>query len=250
MRASRLVLSLLGPGVLGCGSSDSSPPVDAFRCAQQGVVNVTEPLAFPQGSPARSHLSPDGTRLLVARVVVSNANPTTGFQILQINNAGVFSGALGKAGRFELPPLPGVYPLDTEADFGFGVQFLDGIGPTTISPTQVALLDPSAGGTVHIDSWAPAAMPGGTTTIGATITNAKFKGYNVNGMGTVDSVGNGCDITLRNFQFTGLTVSWQTAPFPTAAPPSGPPASLAAPLLLAAQALDGAAAVSADLRIE
>jgi hypothetical protein len=261
MRAFHLVLSLLGAGVLGCGGSsaqvDAPPPIDAFACAQRGTVNATDPLDFSTGGQAQGTVPQGGTQLSVSALVFNNAAPTTGLLILQVNNGGVFSAAAGKAGRFEQPPALGTYPMDTDLNavtLGFGIDFVNGInrgnGTTTINPTQIALLDATAGGTVRIDSWNPAATPGGTTTIAATFTNAKFKGYNVVSGTTIDPAGNGCDVTIQNLQFTGLTVKWQAAAFPAAAPP-GPPASLAAPQpMFAAQALEGAAVVSADLRIE
>jgi hypothetical protein len=170
----------------------------------------------------------------------------------------VFSTATGKAGRFEKPPTPGSYPMDSDTSFGFGMIFVDGVthnptnGTASANPTQIALLDTTAGGTVRIDTFMPGAMPGMTSTIGATITNAKFKGFNiVNGA----MVGNGCDITLQNLQFTGLAVTWQTLAFPPIiAPPTQPEGAarpdLAAQADLAARATDGAAERSADFRFE
>jgi hypothetical protein len=262
MRASHLVLSLLGAGVLGCGGSsaaqiDAPPPIDAFACAQSGTVNLAAPLDFSGGGQAQGTVPAGRTQLSVSALIFNNAAPSTGLLILQVNNGGVFSAATGKAGRFEQPPAPGTYPLDTDLDvvtLGFGIDFVNGItrgaGGTTINPTQVALLDATAGGTVRIDSWTPAATPGGTSTIGATFTNAKFKGYNVISGSTIDTTGNGCDVMIQNLQFTGLSVKWQAAAFP-AAQPSGPPASLApAQPVFAAPSADGMAVVSADLRIE
>jgi hypothetical protein len=262
MRASHLVLSLLGAGVLGCGGNsaaqiDAPPPIDAFACAQRGTVNATAPLDFAQGGQAQGTVPPSGTQLSVSALIFNNAVPTTGLLILQVNNGGVFSAAAGKAGRFEQPPAPGTYPLDTDLNvvtLGFGIDFVNGInrgaGGTTINPTQVALLDATAGGTVRIDSWTPAATPGGTSTIGATFTNAKFKGYNVVSGSTIDTAGNGCDIMIQNLQFTGLSVKWQATAFPPAQP-SEPPANLApAQPVFGAQTIDGAAVLSADLRIE
>jgi hypothetical protein len=262
MRTCHLILSLLGAGVLGCGGSssatiDAPPPIDAFACAQRGTVNATAPLDFSTGGQAQGAVPATGTQLSVSALIFNNAVPTTGLIILQVNNGGVFSAAAGKAGRFELPPAPGTYPLDTDLNvvtLGFGIDFVNGINRgaagTTINPTQVALLDATAGGTVRIDSWTPAATPGGTSTIAATFTNAKFKGYNVISGSTIDTAGNGCDIMIQNLQFTGLSVKWQATAFPPA-PPSEPPANLApAQPVFAAPALDGAAVVSADLRIE
>jgi hypothetical protein len=144
--------------------------------------------------------------------------------------------------------------MDPDMSLGFGMDFVDGVthngnGTASASPRQVALLDMTAGGTVRIDSFAPAATPGGTSTIGATITNAKFKGFNISN-GTIAQAGNGCDITVQNLQFTGLSVKWQAAAFPPIiAPPPAQP-ELAARPDLAAQAIEGAAARSADFRIE
>jgi len=67
---------------------------------------------------------------------------------------------------------------------------------------------------------------------------------------TLDPAGNGCDITIQKIQFIGLTVSWQTTAFPTAAP-AGQPANLApARPSFQTQTIEDAAAVSADFRIE
>jgi hypothetical protein len=263
MRASHLVISrvipFLSAGVLGCGGGgsarpDAPPPVDAFMCSQSGTLNATSVVDFSQSSgQAQGAVPTNGTQLQVLALIFNN---DTGLIIRQVNNGGVFSAAAGKAGRFEQPPAPGTYPMDTDLNvvtLGFGIDFVNGIahgaGGTTINPTQVALLDATAGGTVRIDSFAPAATPGGTSTIAATITNAKFKGYNVISGSTVDTTGNGCDITLQNLQFTGLSVKWQAAAFPPIAPPPAQP-DLAARPDLAAWPLDGAAAVSADFRLE
>ena len=263
MRASRLVISLviplLGAGVLGCGGSspstpDAPPPVDAFACSQSGTQNFTAPLDFSKGGGQAPGAVPMNGNQLEVRVIVINGNqPDRGFFILQANNGGVFTSAAGKAGRFEQPPTPGSYPMDTDASFGFVIDFVDGItnngdGTASAHPNQVALLD-TAGGTVRIDTFTPAAVPGGTSTIGATITNAKFKGFNlVNG--APDPAGNGCDLTVPNLQFTGLSVKWQAAAFPPiVAPPPAQP-DLAARLDFAARPIEGAALRSADFRIE
>src|SRR5581483_640085 len=124
-------------------------------------------------------------------------------------------------------PATGLYALDTAMSSGFLIEFFDGFGKnpdgsTSFLPTQVALLDPFAGGSVRIDTWTPAAVPGGTSRIGATFSNARFRGFNLLANGDLDLAGNGCDILLQNLQFKNLSVKWQTAPFPaniTASPP-------------------------------
>jgi hypothetical protein len=259
MRASHLVLSpilsLLGAGVLGCGGGSAKPdaPIDAFACAQSGTLNVATALDFSQGGQANGAVSATGTQQLTVSVIVtSRSQPDRGFFILQVNNGGVYSTATGKAGRFETPPTPGSYPMDPDMNLGFGMDFVDGViqaGNGTASaphPTQIALLD-TAGGTVRIDSFTPAAMPGMTSTIGATITNAKFKGYNMLPTG-IDPAGNGCDITVQNLAFTGLSVKWQATAFPPIAPPPAQP-DLAARPDLAVRPIDGATAVSADFQL-
>lgn len=263
MRASHLVLSpilsLLGAGALGCGGGsakpDAPPPIDAFVCSQSGTINAPQALDFSQGQ-AQGAVPTTGTttQLAVTLIVTSTSQPDRGFFILQVNNGGVYSTATGKAGRFEKPPAPGSYPMDSDASFGFAIDFVDGVihNPTngTASaphPSQVALLDMTAGGTVRIDTFTPGAMPGMTSTIGATITNAKFKGFNITN-GVLDQAGNGCDITIQNLAFTGLSVKWQTAAFPPIEPPPAQPDRAARPDL-AALPIDGAAAVSADFQI-
>jgi hypothetical protein len=255
MRASHLIAALpvLAAGVLGCGggSSNKPPPVDAFACAQSGTLNSPTPLDFSQGTGQAPGAVPmGGTQLTVSVIITTTAAGDRGFFMDQVNGGGVFTTAAGKAGRFETPPAPGTYPLDTDNDFGFTIDFVDGVTRTgstaSARPTQVALLDPTAGGTLRIDSFTPAAVPGGTSTIAATITNAKFKGFNVIANGMLDQAGNGCDITLQNFQFTGLSVKWQAAAFPTAiAPPAAPRAARVAPWVV-----DGATVMSADFGIE
>jgi hypothetical protein len=259
MRASHLVLSLAislpGAGVLGCGGGsagpDAPPPVDAFMCAQTGTLNSTMVLDFSQGQ-AQGAAPMAGAQLQVLVIVTTSSQRDRGFIIVQSNNAGVFSSAAGKAGRFEKPPTPGSYPMDADTSFGFAIDFVDGVtqnsnGTASINPRQVALLD-TAGGTVRIDSFTPGAMPGMTSTLGATITNAKFKGFNISN-GVLDQAGNGCDVTVQNFAFTGLSVKWQTAAFPPIAPPPAQPEPVARPAF-AARAVEGAAVVSADFRIE
>lgn len=260
MRASRLVislvLSLLGAGVLGCGGGsarpDAAPPVDAFACSQMGTLNIATPLDFSQGQAQGAVPASGATQQLeVSIIVTSQSQPDRGFFILQVNNGGLFSGTAGKAGRFEKPPTPGSYPMDPDASLGFGMDFVDGVvhngnGTASATPKQVALLD-TAGGTVRIDSFTPAATPGGTSTLGATITNAKFKGFNIVNR-VLDPAGNGCDITVQNLAFTGLSVQWQAAPFPTIVAP--PQAERAARPDAAARQIDGAADVSADFRLE
>lgn len=254
MRASHLVLSLLGTGVLGCGGNSQpvlldAPPAplpDAFACAQRGTLNATSVLDFSTGGGhATGAVRPGGTALTVAAVVTNGPLPTTGtgsgLVIIQVNNAGVFGAAATAAGPFEKPPAPGTYPMDTDMNLGFGIDFVDGIsanpgGGVNINATQVAVLDSTAGGTVKIDSWTPLATPGGTTTIGATFTNAKFKGFNAG-----DQTPNGCDITLTNFAFKNLSVQWQATPFPTSFAPPAP-----APRNFGPQTLDGAAVLQVD----
>lgn len=255
MRASHLVISLVvslpGAGVLGCGGGPSKPDA-AVVCSQSGALNFTTPLDFSQGGQAQGEVPTMGNQLQVAIIVTSDDAMDRGFFILQANNSGVFSGAAGKAGRFEKPPTPGSYPMDPDASLGFAIDFVDGVthngdGTASANPRQVALLD-TAGGTVRIDSFTPAATPGGTSTIGATITNAKFKGFNL--VNNVLDQGNGCDITLQNLQFTGLSVQWQAAPFPPAvAPPPAQP-ERAARWDLAARPIEGVAVRTADFRIE
>jgi hypothetical protein len=255
MRVSHPVLALLAAGVLGCGGSSKPTQVDAapVACAQSGTLNATAPLDFSQGGQAPGAVPPMGTQLTVSVIVTTTAQADRGFFMDQVNNGGVYTTAAGKAGRFETPPAPGTYPLDTDNNFGFTIDFVDGVtqsgNTASAKPTQVALLDPAAGGTLKIDSFTPA-VPGGTSTIAATITNAKFKGFNVLANGMLDQTGNGCDITLQKFQFTGLSVKWQTAAFPAAvAPPAAVvPAAIAPPV--SAPVIDGVTAMSADFRIE
>lgn len=253
MRATHPVLALLAAGVLGCGGGSSKPPpADAVACAQSGTLNATAPVNF-SGGQAPGVVPPMGTQLTVSAIVTTTAQADRGFFMAQVNNGGVYTTAAGKAGRFETPPAPGTYPLDSDnnsSNFGFTIDFVDGVtqsgNTASARPTQVALLDPTAGGTLRIDSFAPAAVPGGTSVIAATITNAKFQGFNVLASGALDRAGNGCDITLQNFQFTGLSVKWQTAAFPAAvAPAAVAPAAAIAPWVV-----DGAAALSADFRLE
>ncbi|HEX3480369.1 MAG TPA: hypothetical protein VHT91_35370 [Kofleriaceae bacterium] len=267
MRASHLVISrvippvisrvipLLGAGVLGCGGSspakpDAPPPVDAFVCSQSGTVNAPTALDFSQGQA--QGVAMNQAPLAVTVIVTSTSQPDRGFFIFQVNNGGVYSDAAGKAGRFEKPPMPGSYPVDPDMTAGFAIDFVDGVthsgSSASARPTQVALLD-TAGGTVRIDSFTPAATPGGTSTLGATITNAKFKGFNVLPTGNLDPAGNGCDVTVQNLAFTGLSVKWQTAPFPTSVAPPAQPDAAARPEL-AVRPIDGAAAISADFRLE
>jgi hypothetical protein len=260
MRASHLIIiSLLGAGVLGCGGGspsrpDAPPPVDAFACSQSGTLNIAAALDF-SGGQAQGAVPTTGTQLQVSIIVTSSSQPDRGFFIIQANNGGLFSSATGKAGRFEQPPTPGSYPMDSDASLGFGMDFVDGVthngnGTASANPRQVALLDMTAGGTVRIDSFTPAAMPGMTTTIGATITNAKFKGFNVLSTGALDTAGNGCDITVQNLAFTGLSVKWQAAAFPPIIEPPPAQPELAARPDLAARGIEDAAARSADFRIE
>jgi hypothetical protein len=271
MRASRLAVCLLmclfGSGVVACSGSDQraipidapppppdtpsnppppNPPPDAgVTCAQRGTLNATTALDFSTAQvPGR--VPANGTELMVAVVVTTNPARTMGFVIAQRNNTGVFASATGKAGRFEKPPATGLYAMDTDGSFGFAIDFVDGItvnadGSVSIRPTQIALLDPIAGGSVRIDSWTPAATPGGTSTIGATVSNAKFKGFNVLANGSQDPVGNGCDILVQNLQFKNLSVKWQTAPFP-----ENVTARLPLPPDFAPWTLDGAAVLQAE----
>jgi hypothetical protein len=266
MRASHLITArprplpvLLAAGVLGCGGGGSkAPPVDAFACAQSGMLNSPMPLDFSQGGGQAPGAVPMGeTQLTISVIVTTTAAGDRGFFMDQVNGGGVFTAAAGKAGRFETPPAPGTYPLDTDTDFGFTIDFVDGVtrsgNTASAQPTQVALLDPAAGGTLRIDSFTPAAVPGGTSTIAATITNAKFKGFNVLASGMLDQAGNGCDVTLQNFQFTGLGVKWQAGAFPPpppVAPPVAPPVEGARLARVAPWVVVRATAISADFRIE
>jgi hypothetical protein len=205
-------------------------------------------LDFSSVGQVQGGVPASGTELTIAVVVTTNAARTMGFLIGQRNNAGVF--ATGNAGRFEKPPATGLYAMDTDASFGFGIDFVDGINvnpdsTVSIHPTQVALLDPVAGGSVRIDTWTPAATPGGTSTIAATFSNAKFKGFNILANGSRDVAGNGCDIVVQNFQFKNLSVRWQTAPFP-----ANVTARLSAPPDFAQQTLDGAAVLQTEIALE
>jgi hypothetical protein len=261
MRVSRLILALLAAGVLGCGSSSkptlldaaAPPPDTAFACAQSGTLTAATPLDFARsGGQAPGVVPAMGTQLTVSVIVTTTGASDRGFFMVQVNNGGLYSGAAGKAGRFEQPPTPGTYPMDPDMSVGFGIDFVNGItasgNTASANPTQVALLDPAAGGTVKIDSFTPAAAPGGTSVIAATISNAKFKGFNVLANGAPDTVGNGCDITVQNLQFTGLSVKWQTAAFPAAVETPAAVAPLAPSL--APRPIDGATVMSADFRIE
>jgi len=228
MRAFSRFLGFVGAsaGLMACGSEkkvvDASP--DSFVCAQSGILNSMTALDFSTGAQVQGAVPTGGTQLVAQALITFNNAPTTGFLIVQRNNTGVFAAGTGKAGRFETPPARGTYPMDTDANIGFGIEFVNGItvsgGTGTVMATQVQLLDGTVGGTVKIDTWTPAATPGGTTTIGATFTNAKFKGFNVKADGSLDLTGNGCDVTLQNFQFTGMSVKWQAAVFPTSVVPS------------------------------
>jgi hypothetical protein len=229
MRVTHLFLGLfgLGAGLTACGGGSGStidapaPSADAFVCAQMGTVTSTGPVAF-SGEAQGSVPAGQKMQLEVDALVTLGNPPTVGFVIFQINNAGVFGAAAGKAGRFETPPVLGSYPMDAGMNLGFGIEFVNGVTVSSsgvdIKPTQVQLLDPAAGGTVRLDMWAPAATPGGTTTIGATVTNATFKGFNIMANGALAE--NGCNMTIQNFQFTGLNVKWQMEAFPTAVAPA------------------------------
>jgi hypothetical protein len=264
MRASCLIACLLGSGAVACGGGGSSTPtlldaataMDAAAtvCSQQGTVNGTMPINFATGGGQAQGTVPTGaTELTVTAVVTTSA--TTGILIGQVNNSGVFGAGATAAGRFEKPPAPGTYPMDPDMNVGFAIDFVDGVttnanGSVSLNPKQVAILDTTAGGTVKIDSWTPAAAPNGTSTIAATFTNAKFKGFNVAASGDLEPTGNGCDITLQNLQFTGLSVKWQAAAFPAnltgvsadAAPRSAPPS-------FAPRTLDGAATARTELSL-
>jgi hypothetical protein len=256
MHASRPFLGLWVCGLAACGGGSSKPmlidaavPDTAVVCSQKGSVGLN-PLDFSKGAgQAQGAVPPNGgTELTVSVVVTLGPTPTTttpsfGLLITQVNNAGVFGTA--EAGRFEKPPVPGTYPMDTDMAAGFRIDFVDGVtlnptGGVNINPMQVALLDSTAGGTVKIDSWTPAATPSGTSTIGATFTNAKFKGFNVLSNGNLDQ-GNGCDVMLTSFQFTNLSVKWQPGAFPTSFAPPVP-----APPSFGPRTLDGAALIQAD----
>lgn len=222
------------------GTPDSAAVLDAATvCAQSGTLNPTAPLDFT--TTKLTGTAPTGDQLTVVVVVTFSSAPTTGFVIIQRNTAGVFAAATGAAGRFETPPVLGSYPMDTDDQLGFGIDFVDGIttntdGTVTIKPTQVQVLDPTAGGTVKLDRWTAKATPGGTTTIGATITNATFRGFNTDTSGNIVAA-NGCDVTIQNLQFTNMTVTWQTAAFPAVAA-AGP-----APLAALRRSFDGVPAI-------
>ena len=152
MRVSRLAVCLLmclfGSGVIACSGSDqrtipidapppppdtpSNPPPDAgVTCAQQGTLNATTALDFSTAGQVQGGVPANGTELTVAVIVTTNAARTMGFIIGQRNNTGVFATATGKAGRLEKPPATGLYAMDTDASFGFGIDFVDGI---TVNP--------------------------------------------------------------------------------------------------------------------
>jgi hypothetical protein len=279
MQVSRLFLGALTgvAGLAACGGGggakllDAAPdsPPDAFVCAQKGTLTGNQVLDFATGGGQAEGAAPMVTtanptpQLTVEAVVTTTTARDRGFLIVQVNNGGMYSPDVGKAQRFENPPVVGSYPMDTDNDVGFVIDFVNGISSNAdstvnIDATQVQLLDdsPGAGGTVHLDSWDTLATPGGFTLIGATITNAKFKGYNVlpGTTGQVDPAGNGCDITLTTLTFTNLKVHWQTTPFPqnvAAAPPRppgppGPPAFSVRTLLGAAVLGTGALAPAAE----
>jgi hypothetical protein len=269
MHASGLFLGMLLAGLVACGGGGGTklidaappPPPDAFACAQKGTLTGTAVLDFAMGGGQAEGAAPAATtanptpQLTVEAVVTTNTAGDLGLLIVQVNNGGVYSPDPGKAGRFETPPAPGTYPMDTDDKVGLVIDFVNGIshntnGTVNINATQVQLLDDSAGagGTVRIDSWDAPATPGGFTLIGATITNAKFKGFNVlpGTSGQIDQAGNGCDITLTTLTFTNLKVHWQTTPFPinVAAAPPRPPGPLAPPFTL--RTLLGAAVLHTD----
>ncbi|HEX3758606.1 MAG TPA: hypothetical protein VHW23_07850 [Kofleriaceae bacterium] len=263
MRASCLIACSFVSGAIACGGSsdkptllDAAPPDTATVCSQSGTVTTQAPVNFGTGGGQAQGTVPMGdTELTVTAVVTST--PTTGLLIVMVNNAGVFGAGATAAGRFEKPPTPGTYPMDPDANVGFGIDFVDGIttntdGTVSINPKQVAILDTTAGGTVKIDSWTPGAAQGGTSTIAATFTNAKFIGHNVLPTGALDQTGNGCDITLQNLQFTNLTVKWQTAAFPanlTGAPAVASGVAPQVPRSFAPRTLDGAATARAELSV-
>lgn len=234
MREFRRVLGLFSAGLMACGGSSNSGSPDARSidaggggntvCAQPASFNITTALDFTNAGQAPGTVAQAGGQLEVDVLVTTNQAETAGFIMAQVNNAGLFSTATGKAGRFEKPPTLGTYALDADDSFGFGIDFVDGItqnadNTVTIKPTQVQVLDLAAGGMVKLDLWSPAATPGGTSTISATITNAKFKGFNVLADGSLSQTGNGCDITVQKLQFTNLNVKWQTAAFPAITAP-------------------------------
>ena len=261
MRASPSILALLAAGLGACGGGGKPvlidapppPPIDAFACSQKGMVGSATALDFSKGGGAATGAVPAmGTQeLTVSAIITNSAAPTNGLIIIQINNAGVYGAGATAAGRFEKPPTPGTYPMDPDQTLGFGIDFVDGVtsngdGTASVRAKQVAVLDTSAGagGTVKIDSFTPLAVPGGTTTIAATITNAKFKGFNVLADGSLDQAGNGCDMTITNLQFINLSVKWQATPFPVSFAPPQPTPPDFGPKTIA-----GAAVVSADLSI-
>jgi len=275
LRASRLgfcsLICSFGSAVLACSSGDptilpidaplpdtpSSPPPDTpsnprpdagGTCAQRGTLNVTTALDFSTLGQVRAVVPAGDTRLTVVVIVPTDAARTMGFLIVQRNNTGVF--ATGAAGRFEDPPSLGFYAMDSDASIGFGIDFVDGIavnadGSVSIHPTQVALLDPSAGGLVRIDDWTPAATPGGTSTIGATFSNARFKGFNILSNGSPDPAGNGCDIHVQNLQFRDLSVAWPIATFPANVTARLPP-----PPGFGPRTLDAAAVLPSEIALD
>lgn len=269
MRASRLVVGLVmcwfGSSAIGCsGSSHKVFPVDAapdtppppppadaaVTCVQRGTLNATMALDFSNAGQVSGAVPANGTELTVGVVVTTNAARTIGFLIGQRNKSGVYATTSGRAGRFEKPPSTGVYAMDPDPSFGFVIDFVDGItvnpnGSVSIHPTQVALLDPVVGGVVRIDTWTTAATPGGTSTIGATVSNASFKGFNILPNGNRDTAGNGCDIVVQNFQFKNLSVKWQAAAFPAVVAAPSPPQPDLAPWTL-----DTAAVIPAEIALE
>ena len=258
MLESRTFWGLFSVGLIACGGgSSSSTTTDAAKisdapansgvvCSQQGPINTTTALDF-SGGQAQGAAPTGGGPLEIDVVITTNMAGTVGLLMVQANTGGVYSAAAGKAGRFEKPPAVGTYPLDAEDTFGFGIDFVDGItsnadGTVNINPKQVQILDATAKGTVTIDAWSAAAVPNGTSTISATIANAKFIGHDVLADGSLSQTGNGCDITIQTLQFKNLSVKWQAAAFPAVT------ASAVAPRAHAARTLDGAAVFSLEPR--
>ena len=228
-----LVGFVTAAGLAACGSKSAhkiidadttdSPP-DAFECVfkNPGSFNPSAPLDFTGGMGQSMGKVPGGTKTQLqtgANVTFQDANMQadgTGFGIFMVNRGGVFSDT--EAGIFEKPPTPGTYAMDEDDKAGFGIDFFDGVSPTSIDPKQVYLLDSTMNTpTVTIDTFTPAAAPGAHTKVGATTKTATFVGFTVDGDSLTQ---NDCLISIVNFQFTNLDVLWQTEPFPTSLAPA------------------------------
>ena len=238
MRASHLFVGFVTLGVFACGGSNGphiiidanvpdSPP-DAFVCSQKGTLNGTSALDFgtnTTANPIPGAVPSGGTELTVEAIVTFQDAPTDGFIIFLLDRKGVFATTAGEAGLFETPPAVGSYAIDNDSNFGFGIDFVDNVvdngdGTVSIDPHQVQVLGAETPGMVKIDSWMTAAVPNGTSVVGATFTNGTYDGFNVLADGSLDQAGNGCTIVLQNLQFTNMHIKWQTGAFPTSFAPT------------------------------